>query len=190
MYQQNALAEPEQVVPPQRPLIQVGFPGRNAGFTRQLGPDGEDQDIIGPDGHTEQLPPYSKYPDENEKAYATVATANLNPPLSPARSAMSESTLVSNAHPTAGRSEPPSEPPSEPSGSSTTSASEKSWKEKTWKEKRKTRFCAIPLWVILVAAGCLAFIAVVLGGTIGGLLAKEKAERYSDICLNYEPHLD
>ncbi|KAI0026186.1 hypothetical protein F4780DRAFT_13291 [Xylariomycetidae sp. FL0641] len=45
--------------------INVGFPGATDNYQRRIGPDGEDvADLIGPDGHTEQLPPYTRYPDE------------------------------------------------------------------------------------------------------------------------------
>ncbi|KAI1177969.1 hypothetical protein F4777DRAFT_155360 [Nemania sp. FL0916] len=48
--------------------ITVGFPGTGGAYQRRLGPDGEEAaDMIGPDGHTEQLPPYTRYPME---AYA------------------------------------------------------------------------------------------------------------------------
>ncbi|KAI1124234.1 hypothetical protein F5Y10DRAFT_249911 [Nemania abortiva] len=52
--------------------ITVGFPGTTGGdYQRRLGPDGEEAaDLIGPDGHTEQLPPYTRYPVE---AYAQKA---------------------------------------------------------------------------------------------------------------------
>ncbi|KAI0112476.1 hypothetical protein GGR51DRAFT_568572 [Nemania sp. FL0031] len=52
--------------------INVGFPGTGGGdYQRRLGPDGEEAaDLIGPDGHTEQLPPYTRYPTE---AYAQKA---------------------------------------------------------------------------------------------------------------------
>ncbi|KAK4975643.1 hypothetical protein LTR28_009045 [Elasticomyces elasticus] len=53
-------------------------------------------------------------------------------------------------------------------------SSEKSWKEKSWKEKRKTRFCGIPLWWMLLAGGIMVFLAIVLGGAIGGFVAKNK----------------
>jgi hypothetical protein len=52
------------LVPPVQAAIPLGFPGLGTGYHRVLGPDGEEQDIIGPDGHTEQLPPYTRYPDE------------------------------------------------------------------------------------------------------------------------------
>ncbi|KAI1424017.1 hypothetical protein F5Y12DRAFT_754296, partial [Xylaria sp. FL1777] len=55
---------------PQRD-INVGFPGTADNYQRRLGPDGEEvADMIGPDGHTEQLPPYTRYPVE---AYAQKA---------------------------------------------------------------------------------------------------------------------
>jgi len=66
MYPQNTIPEPEEddSIQPLVP-VPVGFPGRNHNYQRRLGPDGEEiADIIGPDGHTEQLPPYTKYPEE------------------------------------------------------------------------------------------------------------------------------
>ncbi|KFZ13265.1 hypothetical protein V501_03774, partial [Pseudogymnoascus sp. VKM F-4519 (FW-2642)] len=66
MYPQNTVPESEagDIEPPAN--IPVGFPGLSGNqYQRRLGPDGEEAaDIIGPDGHTEQLPPYTKYPDE------------------------------------------------------------------------------------------------------------------------------
>lgn len=47
------------------PAIPVGFVNDNDPYQRRLGPEGEElADIIGPDGHTEELPPYTRYPDE------------------------------------------------------------------------------------------------------------------------------
>jgi hypothetical protein len=57
-----------------------------------------------------------------------------------------------------------------------TSSESKSWKEKTWKEKRKTRFCGIPFWWILLSLCVLAFIAIVLGASIGGIFAGARKE--------------
>lgn len=74
MYPQNTVSAAE--VAEDRPApaaIPVGFPGVRDNYQRRLGPDGEEiADMIGPDGHTEQLPPYTRYPDE---AYARKALA-------------------------------------------------------------------------------------------------------------------
>ncbi|KAI6778987.1 uncharacterized protein J7T54_002630 [Emericellopsis cladophorae] len=44
--------------------IPVGFNGMGTTYQRQIGPDGEEVgDLIGPDGHLEELPPYSRYPE-------------------------------------------------------------------------------------------------------------------------------
>lgn len=66
MYPQNVFEDPDEIRPAPAPQnqIPVGFPGLGQGYHRQIGPDGEEQDIIGPDGHTEQLPPYSRFPEE------------------------------------------------------------------------------------------------------------------------------
>ncbi|KAF1842476.1 uncharacterized protein K460DRAFT_409885 [Cucurbitaria berberidis CBS 394.84] len=85
MYSQSGLAEEEPLEEPalpSAPQIQtanhVGFPGLNTGYHRVLGPDGEEQDIIGPDGHTEQLPPYSRFPDEGPTKASMAAEASAS----------------------------------------------------------------------------------------------------------------
>ncbi|KAK4654669.1 hypothetical protein QC762_408330 [Podospora pseudocomata] len=59
--------------------VPLGFHGLPDQYRRRVGADGEEAgDIIGPDGHTEQLPPYTRYPDE---AYARkVAAADASTP--------------------------------------------------------------------------------------------------------------
>ncbi|WYZ35610.1 hypothetical protein EsH8_X_000257 [Colletotrichum jinshuiense] len=45
--------------------IPVGFVGRSDGYQRRVGPEGEEiADLIGPLGHTEELPPYTRYPEQ------------------------------------------------------------------------------------------------------------------------------
>ncbi|KAL2133785.1 hypothetical protein VTI74DRAFT_1682 [Chaetomium olivicolor] len=49
----------------QAAAIPLGFHGLPDQYRRRIGPDGDDvADIIGPDGHTEQLPPYTRYPEQ------------------------------------------------------------------------------------------------------------------------------
>ncbi|KAI1768557.1 hypothetical protein GGR53DRAFT_462232 [Hypoxylon sp. FL1150] len=63
--------------------IGVGFPGTTDNYQRRIGPDGEDAaDMIGPDGHTEQLPPYTRYPEE---AYTRKVIAMETPQPAPAQ---------------------------------------------------------------------------------------------------------
>ncbi|CAI6340556.1 unnamed protein product [Periconia digitata] len=80
MYTQNVVVEDEPPVPQVQNSIPLGFTGLNAsvgtGYRRQIGPDGEEQDIIGPDGHTEQLPPYSRYPEEGPTKASLAAEAS------------------------------------------------------------------------------------------------------------------
>ncbi|KAH7078022.1 hypothetical protein BKA63DRAFT_509514 [Paraphoma chrysanthemicola] len=88
MYSQSGLdeelhEEPEAgpahpPVPPIQTAIPLGFPGLAAGYHRVLGPDGEEQDIIGPDGHTEQLPPYSRFPEEGPTKASLAAEASAS----------------------------------------------------------------------------------------------------------------
>lgn len=43
--------------------IPIGFPGHAITYQRQVGPDGEEiGDLVGPLGHMEELPPYTRYP--------------------------------------------------------------------------------------------------------------------------------
>jgi hypothetical protein len=68
--------------------INVGFPGRTGNYERRLGPDGEEvADMIGPDGHTEQLPPYTRYPVEAyaQKALGINTTQSTPTPPPPAQ---------------------------------------------------------------------------------------------------------
>lgn len=66
MYPQNTVPEAEVAGEPAAiPPVPVGFPGLNNNYQRRLGPEGEEiAGIIGPDGHTEELPPYTQYPEE------------------------------------------------------------------------------------------------------------------------------
>jgi hypothetical protein len=82
LYTQN-LVEDTPLMPQVQTAVPLGFPGVStavpAGYRRQIGPDGEEQDIVGPDGHTEQLPPYSRYPDQGPTKASMAAEASATP---------------------------------------------------------------------------------------------------------------
>lgn len=159
--------------------VPVGFPGLGQSYQRRIGPEGEEQDIVGEDGHTEQLPPYSRYPEEGAPkipllppplhSRGPVAGTDPGMPLMHEQSVPQSMTDASNLR----RGSEPLR--LEQMDSSTDSAgSKKSWSEKSWKEKRKTRFCGIPFWWILLAVCVLAFITIVLAGAIGGILHSQR----------------
>lgn len=60
-----------------------------SGYRRQLGPDGEEAgDLIGPLGHTEELPPYTRYPHESFAAKSATeieVAAPINPDVNATR---------------------------------------------------------------------------------------------------------
>ena len=179
--------------------VHVGFPGLGQNYTRRLGPDGEDQDLIGEDGHTEQLPPYTRYPeDAPEKAPLLMPTAppslfsrapvagtdpsmplmhdHIQPAPTPAPQSMTDASTLHRQN-----SRMSSTLALIHSNTSTENtsirAAKKDWAEKTWKEKRKTRFCAfgnfrgVAFQWILVVICVIAFVTALLGGVIGGFVA-------------------
>jgi len=96
MYPQNVV-EDEEPVPVPQAVIPVGFPGTATAYRRQIGPDGEEQDIIGLDGHTEQLPPYSRYPDQGPTKASMAAEASAtNVDAVPDPRTASDDTLLTN----------------------------------------------------------------------------------------------
>lgn len=82
LYPQSDGIEANSVPPAPIPL---GFHGLPDQYQRRIGPDGEDiGDIIGPDGHTEQLPPYTRYPEAPYgPKFATVGANNTDPSNEP-----------------------------------------------------------------------------------------------------------
>lgn len=159
--------------------IPVGFPGRNQAFLRTRGPEDEEQDIIGVDGHSEQLPPYSEYPEDGVpktivlpgQVVTPPSGTQLHLPLMQQQQRQPESMSDQTAaHGLAEMQQVDSV------DSDTTSSANKSWHEKSWKEKRKTRFCGVPFWWILLSLCVLAFIAIVLGAAIGGIFASARKQ--------------
>lgn len=171
MYNQTILPADDDIDP--EVLVRVGVPARGAAndFQRKIGPDGEEQDIVGPDGHTEQLPPYSQYPDGDAKpapivVAAIVPDAPTTPPVGPG----SISSMV-DLPPGTPRLE--SATPSVAVNTLNSSLCEKkSWKKKTFTEKRRTRICCgMPLWMFLSLIAVVLLCGAIIGIVIGVLMA-------------------
>ncbi|EMC92719.1 hypothetical protein BAUCODRAFT_37619 [Baudoinia panamericana UAMH 10762] len=175
--------------------IPVGFTGLGQTYHRRRGPEGEEQDIIGEDGHTEQLPPYTRYPeDAPEKmpllvpeapralhSRAPVAGSDptmslMHTPIQPSQTPQPQS-MTDESNLRAGR--PASIASAEARNDSfvTDSSTSKSWKEKTWKERRKTKLCGVPLGWVLLVVGVAVFMVIVISAVIGGFLNHQKNEQ-------------
>ncbi|KAK5137505.1 hypothetical protein LTR08_008483 [Meristemomyces frigidus] len=173
----------------------VGFPGLGQSYQRRMGPDGEEQDIIGADGHAEQLPPYTRYPEEGAEKVPLLAPAaptalHSRAPVAGTDPTMDlmHTTLIPQPAPQLRQSMTDQSVLVRHSSMSNVERmqsnmrpasleSNKSWSEKSWKEKRKTRFCGVPVWCYMLAFSVLAFIAIVLGGVIGGFVEGDEKHR-------------
>lgn len=180
MYPQNTVPEAEVAGAAAIPPVPVGFPGLNNNYQRRLGPEGEEiAGIIGQDGHTEELPPYTQYPEEAfaRKTRPTVqvpqvplagaggiglATRNpefesqedLNTPQSrqSARSMMSDSSHQINMAAAVVSEKPPL---------------------KKWQQVAKRKACGIvPYWAIGLAVIVFILFGIILGTVLAILRPK------------------
>ena len=178
-------------------MVPVGFPGLGQSYQRRMGPEGEDQDLIGDFGHTEQLPPYTRYPEDGPEkpllgvpdppsalhSRAPVQGSDPGNPLMHAhllpqsRQSMSDESTLRRQQSMASRRS--TLPPLEPVSSSDTLMGNKSWTEKTWQERRRTRLlCGIPFIWLAIGIAALLFIAALVGGVIGGyVVGKSKGTK-------------
>ena len=163
LYPQSFSPDSEHSPSPAPTTNQIGFPGRRVDIR------GEEHSTQWVDGHAEQLPAYSRYPDENEKDYAAIS----NSPASPSFSHRSDEDLVVNSQPIAGSSsttDPERYPsPTDPLPSTPVA-------EKSSRKRRSTKVCGsrIPLWWLLIVVGLLVVIGGILGGVLGGIAAKDR----------------
>ncbi|KAL8795447.1 MAG: hypothetical protein Q9195_002036 [Heterodermia aff. obscurata] len=197
MYAQNTVSEEDLAITtlPRRPPTAAMGPTQT--YQRRMGPDGEDaDDLIGPDGHTEQLPPYTKYPNDlppkeritiPERVVSPVQgtlqdsqeTLNNSPagyaedrslvfhPGNTGTSAEHAHNLTDTGSSTQLNSPPPGVKPSTDEGGN--------FKEVT-ATRNKSRICGIlPLWLLVIII--VAVVVVVIGATVGGVLRHEHMER-------------
>lgn len=183
LYAQNVVESPDEPpITPTPAAIPVGFPGLGAGFHRRIGPDGEEQDIIGPDGHTEQLPPYSRFPEEGPTKAAMAAEANAtNVDIPP-----SPTTPITP--PSAEIPPPPTPAPQQEeqandsaSSSSGSDVAERGLSEKKPEKKKVTKrwsdkrlWGCVPLGVVILVLVLIVIFAIILGAAIGTVVVKSK----------------
>jgi hypothetical protein len=191
MYPQNIVAESEAGDPPPPPPLAVGFPGLNNNYQRRLGPDGEEAaGIIGPDGHTEELPPYTQYPDEAfaRKTRPTVALTVPNGSSSGPAMAMAAGAGgigLATRNPEFASQEDLNSPQSRGSIMSdlsghnvnTAAANAAIGNEKpqlkNWQRAARRKVCGIiPVWVFGIIAISFIFFGIILGTVLSILKPK------------------
>ena len=187
MYAQGVVPEDDiDAVAGMSPPIVAGFAGSGSTFQRRLGPDGEDvDDLIGPDGYTEQLPPYSRYANGIPPKY-TSGIGSLNgstrrsapPPPEPLQEG-SEETLNSPEGREAGLVNPFNDSSTQINSDTSESNAPKdeggNFKEKVQRRARRKVCFGVPCWLCL-ALVLVVFLAVLLGGLVGGLIAHHRGE--------------
>ncbi len=198
MYPQNIVPEAEQVAV-------AGFPGMDQEYQRRLGPDGEDvDDLIGPDGYAEQLPPYTRFANGKPPKYTSrmgsIRRSGVPPnymsEVGSRRSALlatpgeSQETLNSSRHdPNSSRDIANSANPFgdsstqlNPTATSLPKDEGGSFKERVRaKSKKRVRVCCgvLPCWLLFVMA-IVVILAVIMGGGIGGMIAHKHLQQATE----------
>ena len=180
MYPQNVVSERESAGPSTAP-VSVGFPGLNSNYQRRQGPEGEEiGDLIGPDGHTEQLPPYTQYPDD--------AMARKTRPMVQIPLAGAGGIGLATRDPAFSSHEDLNTPPSRQSTMSEQSSyqvntaaravAEKPELRK-WQKVARGKICGIiPIWAIVLSGIVLVLFSIILGSVLGAL--KSEHPRHFD----------
>ena len=147
MYPQNTVHEEDNG-------IIVGFPGMGSNYRTRVA-DAEIGDIIGSDGHVEELPPYTRYA---ENALPKITSANTSaelaqPPVSPI-SNHSDSGVELNT--------------------GAAREAEVIDEKSVWKARARRRIClGLPCWVLALVI-IVVMLAAALGGVIGGVVGQDR----------------
>lgn len=165
--------------------IPVGFPPRGIqpqGTTTQADDVG---DIIGPDGHLEQLPPYSRYPDGVIRPTIGRGPASIasdmrgrweryqDEPNNRSDSSSGSGTLIN-----VDSSEPLRSPTTSSDRSSTLVAPVPL--EEKLRQKGQQKCCGAPIWLVVMLSMAMVICAL-LGGVIGGVLGERAAEHRAQL---------
>ena len=200
MYAQNTVSGEDLTTTtlPLRPPAAAMGPAQI--YQRRMGPDGEDaDDLIGPDGHTEQLPPYSKYPNDlppkeridipepvASPVQRTLQDSQETLNNSPAGYAEDRSLMIHPGH--AGNSAErvtlshslmgpgsSTQLASPPPGIKPSTDDSGHFKEAVAARSKRRILCGIlPTWLLVVIIA--AIIIVLIGATVGGVLRHEHME--------------
>ncbi|KMU85018.1 hypothetical protein CIHG_02801 [Coccidioides immitis H538.4] len=166
MYSQNTV--PEEADGAQNPPIPIGFPRQTQPYqVPSTQAPNEVGDIVGPDGHMEQLPPYSRYPESLPAKRELASDEDVSTDTAPT----TDETAVSPRP--AGSSDAGEDRQDANLSLNDTSGG---FKEKLTKKGRKKVCCGVPLWMFFLVAAVL-LLGTVIGGVIGGLLGSQQGAK-------------
>jgi len=159
MYPQNVddgMEEDEGLEPPQT-RIPVGFPGmQQPSFHRRIEDDGISI------AQSEQLPPYSEYPEDGAPPNIVLPHVQNSTPQAPPPAHTPFASRIPQSMSDVRDQRPESALFLPDAGILTEEQIPKKWSEKSWKEKRKTKFCGILFeWWLFVAAAVLVVVVVI-----------------------------
>ncbi|OJJ85681.1 uncharacterized protein ASPGLDRAFT_123392 [Aspergillus glaucus CBS 516.65] len=217
MYSQNVVLEEGLDTPIDSPLagaiatpltnptvIPLGFPGHNQAYQRPPGRADDDVgDLIGPDGHTEQLPPYSRYPEnaapkieggfvepigeaEVPRDEIPNATGGLEQGVGvqqmsdvssrtmlPEQQAANDNNNIINSNDNDNNNNNGDQ--GNNAGAETAPVSGvMAFEEKLKSKGKKRACCGLPVWTIVLVVTVMV-VAASIGGAIGGVLGARKA---------------
>jgi len=164
MYQQNTVPEEED---DSQLNIPLGFPSLGQSSQSGSNSSGDELgDIVGSDGHIEQLPPYSRYADN---VIAKGDMARINPPSADISDASSSSAVTPPLAESSSSIELTPIGPDVPSD-------EVARKEGLTQPKKSRRMCfGIPFWTFVIIVA-IVIVAALLGGVIGGVVGTKKGD--------------
>lgn len=178
--------------------IPVGFNTAAVSYQRQLGPDGEEAgDLIGPLGHLEELPPYTRYPDNAYVPKTTTQTPTTEPssPIQANENATSGPAIAGAGGIGMATRDPefsstdddlalPRTRPSVRSAVSENSShdintaardiAEKPSQNKWQRRAKRKLWGIIPYWAICLVTVGLVLMGIIMGAVIGTLLTRHK----------------
>lgn len=165
MYPQNTVPEEDDasLAPATIPL---GFPGMGQQYQRRAQTRDDIADIVGSDGHVEELPPYTRYADGAvpKQRSSSVRAAAVPTELSREASLLPQSSHVQHAGDDV-------ELNTTVSGN-TDSNSSGSFKEKVRQQSRQKICCGRPCWFFLIIVAVL-LVGVIIGAAIGGVVGSK-----------------
>ena len=163
MYSQNTVPE-EDSASLNPATIPVGFPGMGLQYQGGAETRREDiADIVGPDGHIEELPPYTQYADEVAPKETPSSIHVVSSPAAAPQNA-SPSPQCAQIHCLENGLEL-----NNSSSRNTVRDSKGSFKEKIKRKSRQRVCCGLPL-CFFFAIIVVLFLGVLLGGVIGGVI--------------------